>query len=80
MTEEFYPVEFTHEGVHYKGRVSPEKKESDAHPASYHVVLNDVFFGYVHKHDDHWHVSEQRPASLVQKVGEVIENVYPGAG
>jgi hypothetical protein len=77
MNEGYFPIEFSHGETQYEGRVTPERKAN--HHTSYHVVLNEVFFGYVHKHDEHWHVSEQRPASLVQKVGECIEKVYPAA-
>lgn len=74
MTATYYNIAFDYDGVHYEGRVSPETKAQHASPSSYHVVLNEVFFGYVHKDNHHWLVSEQRPAGLVQAVGKQIEN------
>ena len=73
MTESFYLIAFTYEGVHYDGRVTPEPKTNHGKPSSYHVVLNEVFFGYVNKNNHRWHVTEQRPAGLVQIVGREIE-------
>lgn len=73
----YFQIQFEHEGIKYTGRVTPEKKNSDKAVSSYHVVLNEVFFGYVHMHDGHWHVSEQRPADLVQATGKQIEKSYP---
>lgn len=77
MTETYFQIEFEHDGINYKGRVTPEKKHGDKVVSSYHVVLNEVFFGYLHKHDGQWHVSEQRPVSLVQATGRQIEGRYP---
>jgi hypothetical protein len=77
MTAAYFPIVFDYEGIHYAGRVTPEKKHEDAAASSYHVVLNEVFFGYLHYHDGHWHVSEQRPAGLVQATGKQIEKLYP---
>jgi hypothetical protein len=72
MTEEFFTISFDHEGVHYDGRVSPLKKDRDGTPRSYHVVLNNVFFGHVNNDGRNWLSSEQRPEELVKKVGEVL--------
>jgi hypothetical protein len=59
-------------GVHYDGRITPEIKTGHP-PSSYHVVLNEVFFGYLHKNNNQWHVSEQRPSGLVEMAGKQIE-------
>jgi len=72
-SNDWYNIEFDHEGVHYNGRVTPEIKHGQNKASSWHVVLNEVFFGYVHKHHAHWLVSEQRPDSLVQAVGKIID-------
>jgi hypothetical protein len=45
-------------------------------PVSFHVVLNDVSFGYVSFHDNQWVVNEERPADLLKAVGEQIEKYY----
>ena len=69
----FYTIEFFNEGLHYSGRITPEYKKGREEPSSWHVVLNDVFFGYLHKDGGHWEVSEQRPVELTKKVGEQID-------
>ncbi len=66
-------IEFDFEGTHYDGRLTPETKKGHEHPSSWHVVLNEVFFGYLHKNNGHWLVSEQRPQGLVDAVGKLIE-------
>ncbi|MEP6746298.1 MAG: hypothetical protein ABJB86_01160 [Bacteroidota bacterium] len=73
MKESYYLIAFTYEGIHYEGRVTPDEKVHHSKTYSYHVVLNEVFFGYLSKNNDHWHVTEQRPAGLVQIVGREIE-------
>ncbi|MEO5684865.1 MAG: hypothetical protein ABIQ88_19640 [Chitinophagaceae bacterium] len=70
----FYTVEFDHEGVHYIGRLTPEFKRGGNEPSSWHTVLNDVFFGYLHCHNSQWEVSEQRPQQLVDTIGKLIDN------
>jgi hypothetical protein len=74
MTEEFFKIAFDHNGLHYEGRVSPEHKDQNGIPKSYHVVLNDIFFGYVSMDDSgRWHVTEQRPEALLEAVVAGIE-------
>lgn len=58
MENNWRNIEFDFEGKHYTGRITPEFKKGQQHPSSWHVVLNEVFFGYVHKDHDHWLVSE----------------------
>jgi hypothetical protein len=70
----FYTVEFDFEGVHYTGRLTPHFKDGQETPSSWHVVLNEVFFGWLHKTDNRWEVSEQRPAGLVAKLGGLIDS------
>ena len=73
MTATWYSIAFDYEGIHYDGRLTPETKADHKNPSSWHIVLNEVFFGYLHKDSGHWHVSEQRPSGLVQEVGKLIE-------
>ena len=73
MAASWYSIAFDYEGIHYDGRITPEIKTDQATPSSYHVVLNEVFFGYLHKNNNQWHVSEQRPSGLVQIAGKQIE-------
>lgn len=60
------------------GKIIPDdlhrNKKGKEEPSSWHVVLNDVFFGFVHKDAGHWEVSEQRPPDLTEKVGEQIDH------
>lgn len=70
----FYTVEFSFESIHYTGRLTPEFKKNSAVPSSWHIVLNEVFFGYLHKDNNHWEISEQRPAGLVEKLGSLIDS------
>jgi hypothetical protein len=73
MTQTYYSIVFDYDGIHYNGLVTPEVKAHQDKPSSYHVVLNEVFFGYVSRNKNQWQVSEQRPDGLVQKVGKQIE-------
>jgi hypothetical protein len=70
----FYTVEFDFEDTHYTGRLTPEFKKGHDNPSSWHTVLNDVFFGHLNKDNNHWEISEQRPARLVEKVGSLIDS------
>ena len=72
MEQDYYTIQFDHDGIHYDGRVTPETTSHHESPGSWHVVLNEVFFGYVSKQGAHWNVSEQRPQELVQAVGQQI--------
>jgi hypothetical protein len=74
MTEDFFTIHFNYNNVYYEGRVSPEHPDDTGNPSSYHVVLNNVFFGYLSKNGRHWQVNEQRPEPLVELVGACIEN------
>ena len=69
----YYTVDFDVDETHYNGRLTPQFKNKDDNPSSWHVVLNEVFFGYVHKDSGHWEVSAQRPQKLVEKIGKLIE-------
>ena len=72
MEQDYYTIQFDYGGVHYNGRVTPETKADQHVPSSWHVVLNDVFFGYLSRQGAHWNVTEQRPHELVQEVGKQI--------
>ena len=72
MEQDYYTIAFDFDGIHYDGRVTPEIKPHHDTPSSWHVVLNEVFFGYLSKQGEHWNVNEQRPHALVQAVGKQI--------
>jgi hypothetical protein len=73
MTESFFTISFQHGGLEYNGRVSPEKKDADGNYTSWHVVLNDIFFGYLSRTPNNWSCTEWRPEELVAIVGEQID-------
>jgi hypothetical protein len=70
------PVSFKYNGVEYKGWATPsDHKHPDGLAASYHVVLNETFFGDMSLSDGHWTISEQRPADLVKATGEALSEI-----
>ena len=77
MNTEIFDISFENQGTTYKGWVHPsEKMNGEGRPASYHVVLNDVSFGYLSFQDCSWTVNENRPEALVKAAGEEIEKYY----
>jgi hypothetical protein len=78
--ENIFDFQFDYNGKHYKGWANPSKKLHDGLPASYHVVLNDIFFGHVSFTQGKWIVSEDRPDELVMLVGEKIEAYLKSSG
>ena len=75
--ENIFDIAFNFDDKQYKGWVTPSDKlnESGA-PASFHVVLNNISFGYLSFKDCRWMVNEERPAGLVKLVGKQIEKHY----
>ena len=72
----FFDIGFSHEGQQYSGWVNPsDKLNAEGKPISFHVVLNDVSFGYV-SYNGSWKVNEARPHALVECVEEQIERYY----
>jgi hypothetical protein len=75
--EKIFDISFEHEGTTYKGWANPSDKTNDAGmPASFHVVLNDISFGYLSHNNDEWTVNEDRPEEMTKKVGKEIEKHY----
>ena len=63
-----------HEGHPYSGWIIPSKKRNaEGEPSSYHVVLDNVFFGNLSFENGRWSIDDQRPGDLVQAVGQYIE-------
>lgn len=76
IEERMFDIAFQFEGKEYKGWAkASEKKVESGMPASYHIVLNGVFFGNVSYNGQHWETDSQREHNLVQKVGEQITNI-----
>jgi hypothetical protein len=77
MEDNIFDISFEHNGQQYTGWVNPSEKLSDGgKPVSFHVVLNDIFFGYLSYNNSKWNVNEQRPEELVCKTGGEIEKHY----
>lgn len=77
MEDKIFHINFQVEGKDYTGMVNPsEKQHDDGMPASFHVVLNHVNFGYLSFNQGKWHVNEQRPDSLVEAAGASIQAYY----
>lgn len=77
MEDKTFNIAFEFDDKRYKGFVNPsEKVNEDGLPASYHVVLNDVSFGYLSYNDCKWTTNEKRPTGIVSLVGKQIEKHY----
>lgn len=77
MADTIFDIELNCDGQYYKGWVNPSDKLSDdGRPVSFHVVLNDVSFGYLSFNQCKWTINEERPSKLVEAVGEAIEQYY----
>ena len=75
--DKIFDIEFQSGGRSYKGWVNPSDKLSDTGlPASFHVVLNNVFFGNLSLSAGKWNVDEDRPDALVDAAGREISRWY----
>ena len=77
MEDKIFDIAFQSNGRQYKGWVNPsDKMTEDRQPVSFHVVVEETFFGYLSLHNCKWTVNEQRPAELVEAIGKEIEKKY----
>jgi hypothetical protein len=77
MEDNIFDISFDCDGTRYDGWVNPSDKLNDhGKPVSFHVVLNEVSFGYLFYHDGGWHVNERRPYGIVECAGAAIERYY----
>jgi hypothetical protein len=77
MDENIFDISFKVDGKEYSGWVNPsEKTDENGKPASFHVVLDGVSFGYLSFNNCKWTINEDRPASLIVAVGHEIERKY----
>jgi hypothetical protein len=77
MDDKIFDIAFTAEGKEYKGWVNPSDRQSDTGmPVSFHVVINEVAFGYLSFRDCKWMINEDRPPLLVKEIGKQIEKHY----
>ena len=72
-----FDIAFELDGTTYKGWVNPSDKVNDSGmPTSFHVVLNEISFGYLSQNNKEWTVNEDRPEGLIKQVGKEIEKHY----
>jgi hypothetical protein len=77
MKEKIFDITFQNNGRQYKGWVNPsDKMDENGKPLSFHVVLDNVSFGYLSFNNCKWSINEERPSSLVEAVGQEIEKHY----
>lgn len=77
MDTEVFDINFEVAHKPYKGWVTPSDRiNSEGQPASFSVVLNQVFFGHISLNDCKWDNSEQRPQELVEAAGKEIEKHF----
>ena len=77
MEDNIFDISFEEGGKEYTGWVNPSEKLNDSGtPVSFHVVLNDVSFGYLSLQNCKWMVNEDRPSGLVRSVSIEIEKHY----
>jgi len=80
MEKTSLPIVLEQDGQPYSGWATPsDKRHADGYAKSYHVVLNEVFFGDMSLDQGKWETSEQRPHLLVDAVGRAIEKVENAA-
>jgi hypothetical protein len=77
MNNEPIDIALDFDGIHYSGWATPaEKHHENGWPKSFHVVLNETFFGNVSFDDGKWLVDEQRPDGMANAVGAAIQSKY----
>jgi hypothetical protein len=77
MEDNIFDISFENDGKKYTGWVNPsDKLDEKGKPVSFHVVLNNVSFGYLSLNNCKWTINEDRPSSLVEAVGQEIEKQY----
>lgn len=75
MDKRSIPLSLQHGSISYNGWATPsDKHHADGYASSYHVVLNEVFFGDLSFNSGKWTISEQRPHDLVVAVGMALES------
>ena len=75
--DKIFDISFQSDGRQYKGWVNPsDKLNENGLPASFHVVLNEVSFGYLSLSGEKWTVDEDRPDQLVEAAGREISKRY----
>jgi hypothetical protein len=77
MEEKLFDISFQSGEKRYAGWVKPSEKLNDIGAArSYHVVLENTFFGELSLNNCHWIINQPRPHLLVEAVGKEIEKHF----
>jgi hypothetical protein len=77
MSQEPIDIALDFDGIHYTGWATPsDKYQENGWPKSFHVVLNETFFGNVSFYNGKWLLDEQRPDGMVDVVGAAIKSKY----
>src|SRR6185312_1742070 len=78
MAKEIIPIQFNGQGgIEYKGWATPsDQRHDDGYPRSYHVVLNQVYFGNLSLDRGKWIADEPRPRDLIVAVGACLDNLH----
>jgi hypothetical protein len=77
MEDNIFDISFENDGKKYTGWVNPsDKLDKKGKPVSFHVVLDNVSFGYLSINNCKWTINEDRPSSLIEAVGHEIEKHY----
>jgi hypothetical protein len=77
MEDNIFDISFEFDNKQYKGWVNASDDLNDSGtPVSFHVVLDDVSFGYLSFQECNWMIDEERPEGLVKQVGKQIEKHY----
>jgi len=75
--EKIFDIKVETSGAIYNGWVNPsDKLNDDSFSVSFHVVLNQASLGHPSLNNGTWSADEQRPAALVEAVGEQIARHY----
>jgi hypothetical protein len=77
MEEAVFDISFRSGEKIYAGWVKPSEKLNNTGVASsYHVVLENTFFGELSLNKCHWIINQSRPHLLVEAVGKEIEKHF----
>ncbi|MEJ0104838.1 MAG: hypothetical protein WDO19_20790 [Bacteroidota bacterium] len=77
MEDHLFSISFESDNISYKGWINPSDKLNEAGtPVSFHVLLNEVSFGYLSFKNCQWTINEERPGKLVKLIGREIEKHY----
>jgi len=80
MEKTSIPLQFDLNGTQYTGWATPSDQKVGRYAKSYHVVLNQVFFGNLSHDRGKWLIDENRPNDLVMAAGECLNEIITSPG